>query len=114
MTLKNDGGSIKNLTRDLDAAMSEASWLREIMDYADKHGWDFEHTFEQRQYARRTGKGWPDLILLRERVVWAEAKSMKGMLSREQREVIARLKAAGQEVYVWKPSDREAMEQVLK
>ena len=114
MTLSNDGGSIRNLQRDLDAAMSEADWLREIMAYADKHGWDFEHVFEQRHYAKRTGKGWPDLVLLRERVVWVEAKSMKGELSREQREVIAKLRAAGQDVFVWRPGDREQMEQALE
>ena len=34
-------------------------------------------------------------------------------LSREQREVIAKLRAAGQDVFVWRPSDREQMEQAL-
>jgi predicted lipoprotein len=113
VTLSNDAGPISNLQRDIDAKMKETEWLREIMAYADRRGWDFDHVFEQRHYARRTGKGWPDLTLVRERVVWIEAKSEKGELRREQREIIAKLKAAGQEVYVYRPHDRDDMERTL-
>jgi len=90
------------------------------------------------------GKGFPDLVLVRRevvrmsdtpdrcfhgvvifaqpnipcefpgRVIFAELKSMRGALTEEQQEWIDTLKAAGQEVYVWRPSDIEEIERVLE
>ena len=51
--------------------------------------------------------GFPDLVLVHETrgLVFAELKSEKGRLSHKQQRWIDLLRLAGQEVYVWKPSD---------
>lgn len=59
------------------------------------------------------GAGFPDLVLVRERVVWVELKSDIGVLSDEQEIWIAMLHRAGQEVYVWKPCDWDTILEVL-
>lgn len=60
------------------------------------------------------GKGWPDLVLVRERIIFAELKSDSGTLSPEQREWMIALRAASAEFYVWRPCDWEQIEKVLR
>lgn len=58
-------------------------------------------------------KGWPDLVLVRERVVFAELKGTSGSVESDQRAWLDALEAAGQEVYVWKPHHFDAVEAIL-
>lgn len=51
------------------------------------------------------GKGFPDLVLVRYRVVYAELKSGSGKLSDDQAVWALRLAEAGAEVHVWRPDD---------
>jgi hypothetical protein len=51
------------------------------------------------------GKGWPDLVLCRDRIVFAELKAQRGTTSDEQKDWLAALSNAGAEVYVWRPAD---------
>lgn len=53
------------------------------------------------------GPGWPDLTLVHPRrgLIFAELKRQRGKLSAHQVAVITALTAAGQLVYVWRPSD---------
>lgn len=62
------------------------------------------------------GQGFPDLVLVRERIIYAEIKLERGRLSPEQVAWLEDLRAAGQEVYVWRPSDwaSGAIEDVLR
>ena len=50
-------------------------------------------------------QGWPDLVLVRERVVFAEVKTDRGRLRPEQEGWLGSLRHAGAEVYVWRPED---------
>lgn len=71
-------------------------------------------------------KGWPDLVLVRERdsrLIFAELKSDDGELSDDQKAVLRKLNALvcaggdGQtrvEVAVWRPRDLERIAQVLQ
>ena len=61
-------------------------------------------------------RGLPDLILVKpgRGVVWAELKTEKGKVSPHQEDVMATLRAAGQEVYLWRPSDWPKVEAVLQ
>lgn len=62
----------------------------------------------------RNPSGLPDLILIRaDRLIWAELKAQDGVTSPEQRDWIAALRAAGQQVYVWRPADWPEIEKVL-
>jgi hypothetical protein len=54
------------------------------------------------------GKGWPDLVLVRDRVIFAELKSAKGTVSVDQAEWMRVLRAAGEDVRVVRPDDLEA------
>jgi hypothetical protein len=58
-------------------------------------------------------RGWPDLLLVKDRLFWAELKPKGGKLSEDQSKVIDDLKAAGQEVHIWTPEDWEAVVMAL-
>lgn len=50
------------------------------------------------------GRGWPDLTLVRERVIFVELKTDANYhVSEEERRWLEWLKLAGQEVYLWRP-----------
>lgn len=51
------------------------------------------------------GKGFPDLLLTRERILVAEVKGDGDSLRPEQREWHTAFRLAGVEAYVWKPRD---------
>ena len=88
----------------------EFSWR--VEELLKIYGWKFYHVVDQRHYARRTTKGFPDYTAAKEpRLVFFELKSEKGKLTPEQKKWIDLLIACGQEVYIWKPSQ---MEEVIK
>lgn len=60
------------------------------------------------------GKGWVDLTLVRERVIFAELKSGTGKLNPDQEAWLARLRAAGQEVYEWRDTDYDDIVRILR
>jgi len=57
------------------------------------HGWRTPCAYDAR--------GFPDLVLVRDRVVYAEIKGDGDRLRDEQGQWLARLAAAGAEVHVW-------------
>ena len=59
-------------------------------------------------------RGWPDLVLVRERLVVAELKGSRGRVSVEQREWIDALVTAGVEAYIWTPDSWPEIEATLK
>lgn len=92
--------------------MSERDLQRTIIATARYLGWRCAHfgramtrSGEWVTPTQADGAGFPDLVLVRERVVYVELKSAKGRLSPRQREWMQALVAAGQEVYVWRASD---------
>ena len=102
--------------------MSEATWQEQLLDLAHLLGW--KHLHVRRTIGR--GKkwvtatnviGWPDLSLWSERqqrIIFVELKSETGKPTPEQIEVLASLGKAGQEVYLWRPSDLEAAKVILQ
>ena len=95
------------MTAQLD--ISEKAWQADVVKLARTFGWSIFHTYD----SRRSNPGLPDLILVRDRIVWAELKRQSGKLSLAQQLWIAALEVAGAEVYVWKPSDLESVGRVL-
>lgn len=57
--------------------------------------------------------GFPDRVLVRDRVIFAELKREKGTVSPSQREWLDGLASTGAEVYVWKPSDLDEIAEIL-
>ena len=89
--------------------MSEAEWQDVVEQFARLHGWWVWHDNDP----RRNREGFPDLVLIRERVVWAELKSDTGKLRPGQQAMIARLSAAAAEVHVWRPGDWSTVQTLL-
>ena len=101
--------------------ITERDFQTTVVEMARVLGWSVHGVLEQRKYAKRLSKGFPDLVLARQakagwwgRVIYAELKSQKGRVSPEQQAWIDLLKACHQEVYLWRPSDMADIERVLK
>lgn len=98
------GGHVRRLRpleSDVQATIAElASWRR----------WWPYHTFD----SRRSQGGFPDLVLVRERVVFAEVKRPGEKPRPDQRDVLDKLARAGAEVYVWTLDDLLEIGQVLE
>ena len=100
--------------------MNEREFTEQVIDTAHRFGWRVAH-FAQAQVrpgvwitpVKADDKGFPDLVLVRERVIYAELKV--GTRPRiEQVEWLGALEAAGAEVYVWKPKDADEIDHVLR
>jgi hypothetical protein len=93
------------------ATMSEAELSDSVIELGHLFGWRLAH-FRPARTARgwvtpvaADGKGYPDLCMVRDRIVFAELKSDNGALTVEQQDWLHALGAAGVERYVWRPSD---------
>ncbi len=82
-----------------------------IIEVARRFGWKVAHTPPiQTERGWRTavaadGKGFPDLLMVRERVLVAEIKGDGDRLTEEQAAWIAAFASAGVEAHVWTPKD---------
>ena len=98
----------------------EQAFLTQVINYARMLGWLTAH-FRPARTDRgwRTpvqgdGTGFPDLVLVRDRVIFVETKSARGRISNSQRIWQNALINAGAEYYVWTPREWETIEAVLK
>lgn len=82
-------------------AMSEDDLQEAVLAHADMMGWLAFHDND----SRRNRAGLPDLLLVRERVIFAELKRQKGKYRDAQRTWMEALARAGVEVYLWRPTD---------
>lgn len=90
-------------------AVTEREWQREVVSLAKHMGWRHYHTHD----SRRSEPGWPDLALVRDRLVLAELKTETGRVSAAQERWLTLLSSAGVETYLWRPSDRDEVMRVL-
>ena len=90
--------------------MTEREWQRQVRQAAEARGWWVFFIWT----SLHSPRGWPDLTMLRDRLIFAELKSETGRLSSKQQDVLLQLTAAGQECYVWRPSDWDAVLEALK
>ena len=103
--------------------MTEAQFQRSVIELAQLNGWKVAH-FRPAQNSKgawRTpvaadGAGFPDLVLVRDRVIFAELKTDKGRVRPEQREWLDAIQTATTgdpppcdrtiiETRVWRPRD---------
>jgi predicted protein tyrosine phosphatase len=104
---------------------SEAAFQKWVIDTARANGWMVAH-FRRVRVQRGNGQtyyetpvaadgaGWPDLVLVRDRVLFRELKADRGRLSDEQTMWQERLIAAGADWAVWRPKDRTEIERALR
>lgn len=57
--------------------------------------------------------GFPDRVLVRDRIVFAELKREQGKPTETQRQWLDGLASAGAEVYLWRPSDLDEIATIL-
>ena len=109
---------------------TEHSWQLTVLELAATLGWHRHFTPDwmwkaakdamaaspsKRRYV--TARGWPDLVLWHEiqgRTLYAELKAAKGTLSDDQKQHLTSLARAGNECYVWRPKDGDAVETILR
>jgi hypothetical protein len=84
----------------VDNEASEKEFQAAVVKLAVSLGWKVYHTYN----SRRSKSGYPDLTLWRERVIFAELKTMSGQLTASQSTTIEELQAAHAEVHLWRPS----------
>lgn len=106
-------------TAALAAAISETAFQAQVINLAESCGWlviEFE-AYRKAARGRFLGEqrstGWPDLTLIRDRVVFRELKAQRGRLRPDQALVIGALERAGADVGIWRPSDWPAIERTL-
>ena len=83
------------------ATETEAGFTYAIAQLAGRSGWLVYHTYD----SRRSTPGFPDLVLVKRRVLWRELKLDKGRTTKEQDEWLLALVAAGQDAGIWRPRD---------
>ncbi len=99
---------------------SEDEFQTDVILFAQARGWRVAHFRKSRtKHGWRTavsadGKGFFDLVFVRERIVWAELKMPGNRPSADQLAWLAALLKAGAEAYVWYPKDWVAIEDILK
>ena len=89
--------------------MREEEFQQQIIDLAHLYGWLVYHTRD----SRRSTPGFPDLVLVRDRVLFREVKMAGGRLSDAQLDWKRRLESAGADFGVWWP-DGAAWDRVVK
>lgn len=104
------GNAPARLPRPTDSERDFQAWVTAT---ARANGYRVHVTLRMmRRGVNSTGKGggWPDLVFVgKGRLFFAELKAAGNALYDNQRAVIEELRAAGQTVYVWYPTDYEAV-----
>jgi hypothetical protein len=103
--------------------ISEDEFQTQVIDSAHLHGWKVAHFRKARTKdgwitaVSADGKGWNDLFCVRPstgHVFAAELKSARGKRTPEQIAWASWMEAVGIAAYVWKPSDWDEINSVLK
>ena len=101
--------------------ITEAVFQRQVLQLARMTGWRSAHfrtslnaRGEYQTAVAGDGTGFPDLVLIRERVLFVELKTDAGAMSPEQRAWRDALRGAGADWRLWKPRDWPEIEATLK
>lgn len=89
--------------------MTEKQFQEAVVEMAQILGWRVYHTFD----SRRSAPGFPDLVLVRDRIVYLELKTETGRISAQQADWIAAINAAGGNALVVRPSQMDEVEKSL-
>lgn len=91
--------------------ITEKQWLEQVRKLASQLGWACYHPHQ----SKFSEPGYPDLTLVRERVVFAELKRHAASSKLSPHQIIWRdlLLAAGAEWYLWRPADAPQIVRIL-
>ncbi len=90
-------------------AMSEKEFQSQVIQLARLRGWLCYHTRD----SRKSAKGFPDLVLVRDRLLFAELKTDSGKVTAEQQYWLDAINEAGGTACIWRPTDWKAIEREL-
>lgn len=114
------GPSEKRRAAGRQAQANGASWESVLEDLLELGGWWWDHArpmqgMDGKWRTPLAGKkGAPDYRAIRgAEMIHFEAKSQDAVVKPDQWEWINRMRAAGQRVYVWRPSDIDEVRSVL-
>lgn len=99
---------------------TEAQFQKAVIDLARVTGWLVAHFRPARtEDGWRTpvaadGAGFPDLVLVRDRVLYRELKSESGRVRPDQQRWHERLAMGGADIAVWRPADWPAIASTLQ
>lgn len=88
---------------------TERQFQAQVIALATRLGWKVYHTHD----SRKSQPGFPDLVLVRECVLWVELKTNTGKLTPEQATWLSLLEHAGQETAIWRPRDWDTIAERL-
>lgn len=94
----------------LSASISEKDFQRLVITEANRLGWMVFHPFD----SRKSEAGYPDITLVRDRVVWMELKADAGRLSAAQETWGEAISFARGEWYCFRPRDWQTILEVLR
>lgn len=90
--------------------LAEKEWQAQVVQLARTLGYQhLYHTYN----SRRSHSGFPDLVLVRDRVIYLELKTETGKLTAMQRQWLDALRHAGAEAYLARPRDLQPLADVL-
>lgn len=92
--------------------MSEDDFQQRILDLCKLLGLHVYHPYD----SRRSNGGFPDLVIVGKRVLFAELKSQSGQLRADQHVWLDAIRTAEGDaaVAIWRPSDWPTVEATLK
>lgn len=100
-----------NVRHLLDKSISEKEFQDLVIDTSHLKGWGPYHTHD----SRHSPGGFPDLVLIRPpRLIYAELKVERGVVSPAQQWWLNKLMECKQETYLWRPSDWASIEEALR
>ena len=85
--------------------ITEKEFQSRVVKFARLLNWAVYHTYD----SRRSAPGFPDLVLVKDRVLYRELKTEKGKLTDHQKVWAASLHGAGADYSVWRPSQLKAI-----
>ena len=99
------------------STLSEANFQKTVIEVAELHQWRIYHVANVKgQLRSKTSEGFPDLVLARPRrnLVFAELKLEGEEPTANQLIWHELLRSIGEEMYVWRPADWRAIEEILR
>jgi len=93
--------------------VTEKDLREQVRDLCKLFGWKIYFSWT----SIHSPRGFPDLVLAnpeQKRIIYAELKSEKGVVTEYQQEWLDTLDACRQEVYLWRPEDIEGIAEILR
>ncbi len=101
--------------------IKESEFMAQVIAYARANGWLVAHfrpslnsRGEWQTAVQADGAGFPDLVLVRDRVIVAELKVGKNKPSEKQIEWNIAIQLAGCESYIWRPEMWDGIRELLE